>query len=249
LNNFHSALILFSVGLVAGFININAGGGSTLTLPTLIFLGLNSSLANGTNRVGIFLQTITGIYSFKKEDFHQFDMSLKLSLLTLPGAIAGAILSLQIGNYAFHKILGVIMIGIIISMLIPKSKFTNVDLNNKKITPTVFIAMLFIGFYGGFIQIGVGFLLMAALNYLMKFNLVHVNMHKVFIISIYTVPALLIFALKGDVNWIYGLTLAAGNSFGAYWAVKFSVRGGEKWIKAFLIVAILIMSIKLFDLY
>ena len=246
---FHAALILFAVGLVAGFININAGGGSTLTLPALIFLGLNSSLANGTNRVGVFLQTITGVYSFKKQDYHQFDMSLKLSLLTLPGAIAGALLSLRIGNEAFHKILGVVMIGIIISMLIPKSKFVNVDINNKKITPAVFIAMLFIGFYGGFIQVGVGFLLMAVLNYLMKFNLVHVNMHKVFIVAIYTIPALLIFVFKGDVNWVYGLTLASGNSLGAYWAAKFSVRGGDKWIKLFLIVAVLIMSAKLFDIY
>lgn len=244
----HSALLLFGVGLIAGFININAGGGSTLTLPALIFLGLNSSLANGTNRIGVFLQTLTGVYSFKKQDYHQFPISLKLSLFTLPGAIAGAFLSLRIGNEAFHKILGVIMIGIIISMLIPKTKFPTVNLEKKKITPAVVIAMILIGFYGGFIQVGVGFLLMAVLNYLMKFNLVHVNMHKVFIVAIYTFPALLIFILKDDVNWVYGLTLAAGNSLGAYWAAKFSVRGGEKWIKVFLIVAVIIMSLKLWNI-
>ncbi len=246
---FGSALLLFGVGLIAGFININAGGGSTLTLPALIFLGLNSSLANGTNRIGVFLQTLTGVYSFKKENYHQFDVSLKLSLLTLPGAIAGALLSLRIGNEAFHKILAVVMIGIIISMVIPKSKFSNVEAKNKKITPSVFIAMLLIGFYGGFIQVGVGFLLMAVLNYLMKLNLVHVNMHKVFIVAVYTIPALLIFIWQGDVNWVYGITLAAGNSFGAYWAAKFSVRGGETWIKIFLIVAVLIMSVKLFGFF
>ena len=73
-------------------------------------------------------------------------------------------------------------------------------------------------------------------------------MHKVFIVAIYTFPALLIFILKGDVNWTYGLTLAAGNSLGAYWAAKFSVRGGEKWIKIFLIVAVIIMSLKLWNI-
>ncbi len=246
---YHSALILFAVGLAAGFININAGGGSTLTLPTLIFLGLSSSMANGTNRIAVFLQCITGIYSFKKENYHQFDMSFKLALFTLPGAIAGALLSLRIGDETFHKILGAVMIGIIISMLIPKSKYKSIDLNNNKITPAVVFSMLVIGFYGGFIQVGVGFLLMAALNYLMKFNLVHVNMHKVFIVALYTIPALFIFILKNDVNWFYGLSLAAGNSLGAYWAAKFSVRGGEKWIKIILIVAVLIMSAKLFNIY
>ncbi len=244
----HSILILFAFGVVAGFININAGGGSILTLPVLIFLGLNSAVANGTNRVGVFLQTATGVYSFKKEDYHQFRLSMKMSLLTLPGAIAGAFLSIRIGDETFQKILGVIMIGIIISMIIPKSKKSNVLVEDSKITWKIVIAMALIGFYGGFIQVGVGFLIMAALNYIMRLNLVHVNMHKVFIVAVYTLPALLIFILQGDVNWSYGLSLAAGTSLGAFWAAKFSVRGGEKWIKVVLIIAVILMSLKLWNI-
>lgn len=245
----HAALILLGVGLVAGFINVNAGGGSTITLPALIFLGLNAAVANGTNRVGIFIQSLTGSYAFAKSDHHQFDMSLKLALLTLPGAIAGALLSLRIDNETFHRILGIVMIGIVISMLIPKARMLNGAISDKKITPKVVVAMLGIGFYGGFIQVGVGFLLMAVLHYVMKFNLIYVNVHKVFIVALYTIPALLIFIVKGDVNWLYGLTLAAGNSLGAYWAAKCSVRSGEKWIRRFLIIAVLLMSAKLFKLF
>jgi len=113
-------IILFSVGLIAGFINVTAGGGSTLTLPVLIFLGLESSLANGTNRVAILLQNISAVYSFKQEKYHQFNTSIKFAILTLPGAALGALLAVNLDDVVFQKILGIIMIGIIISMLFPQ---------------------------------------------------------------------------------------------------------------------------------
>lgn len=238
-------LILFGVGLIAGFINVNAGGGSTITLPTLIFLGLDSALANGTNRAAIIIQNITAVYSFKKEKYQQFDISMKLSLLTLPGAIIGALLAVNLSDAVFQKILGIVMIGIILSMIIPQKKINYSDHNNVKIPPSAYIAMFGIGFYGGFIQVGVGFILMAALQRLMKLNLVYVNMHKVFIVLIYTIPALLIFILTNNVNWGFGLALAAGNAIGGWWAVKFAVKKGEKLIKIILVAAVLIMAAKL----
>jgi uncharacterized membrane protein YfcA len=240
-----SLLILFGVGIIAGFLNVNAGGGSTLTLPALIFLGLDSALANGTNRIAIFIQNISAVYSFKKEKYQQFDISLKLSLFTLPGSILGALLAVELSDALFQKILGVIMIGIIISMIIPQKRITDSQHNNKKIPVSAYIAMIGIGFYGGFIQVGVGFILMAALQRLMKLNLVYVNMHKVFIVLVYTIPALLIFIITDNVNWVLGLALAAGNALGGWWAAKFSARKGEKLIKYVLIVAVLIMAVKL----
>lgn len=242
-------LILFAIGIFAGFLNVTAGGGSTLTLPALIFLGLDSALANGTNRVAIFVQNIFAVYSFKKEKYQQFDISLKLSLLTLPGSIIGAILAVQLSDALFQRILGIIMIGIIISMILPQKKITDSQHENKKIPLSTYFAMIGIGFYGGFIQVGVGFILMAALQRLMKLNLVYVNMHKVFIVLIYTIPALLIFVFTNNVNWGLGLALAAGNALGGWWAAKFSVKKGEKLIRYVLIVAVLIMSLKLLGVF
>jgi len=242
-------LILFANGIFAGFLNVTAGGGSTLTLPALIFLGLDSALANGTNRVSIFVQNIFAVYSFKKEKYQQFDISLKLSLLTLPGSIIGAILAVQLSDALFQRILGIIMIGIIISMILPQKKITDSQHENKKIPLSTYFAMIGIGFYGGFIQVGVGFILMAALQRLMKLNLVYVNMHKVFIVLIYTIPALLIFVFTNNVNWGLGLALAAGNALGGWWAAKFSVKKGEKLIRYVLIVAVLIMSLKLLGVF
>jgi len=247
LNPLYATLILFWVGTIAGFLNVTAGGGSTLSVPTLIFLGLDASLANGTNRVAIFIQNLFSVYAFKKEKYQQAKLSLKLSLLTLPGSIAGAVLAVKISNGLFQKILAIVMIGIIVSMLIPKSKMALDNSENKKINWMVLLSMFFIGFYGGFIQVGVGFILMAVMNYLLKFDLIHVNMHKVFIVLIYTIPALIIFIVTRNVNWTYGLSLAAGNALGGWCAVKASVKKGDKLIKAALIVAIFIMALKLLE--
>jgi uncharacterized membrane protein YfcA len=243
-----SALILFSVGTISGFMNVVGGGGSSLTLPALIFLGLDSTMANGTNRIAVIMQNISAVYAFKSENHHQFGMSLKLSLMTLPGAVAGAVFSLSIGDDLFQKILGVIMIGVIISMLIPNPK-TRANKTPDKIPWTVHLSMFGIGFYGGFIQVGMGFMLMAVLLYLMNLNLIIVNMHKVFVVLILTIPAFFVFLFTGNVNWQFGISLAAGNAFGAWWAAKLSVKKGEKFIKAFLIVAVFIMALKLLNIF
>ncbi len=245
MSDFLLAIILFCVGSAAGFINVTAGGGSAITLPTLIFLGLDASVANGTNRIAILIQNISAIYSFKKEKYQQFNLSLKLSALTLPGAIAGAILAVNIEDDLFEMILGIIMILVIISMIIPKSDLNYINDDNKKLSWSVVASMFGIGFYGGFLQVGVGFLLMASLHFLLKYSLVYVNMHKVFIVFIYTIPAIIIFFVTDNINWFFGLTLAAGNALGGWWAAKASVKIGEKFIRVVLIIIVLIMSLKL----
>lgn len=247
MSDLQTIILLFIIGSIAGFINVNAGGGSTLTLPTLIFLGLDGALANGTNRVAIFIQNLFAVYSFKKEKYSDFKLSFKIAWLTLPGAVIGSILAVNLSGEVFEKILGAVMIGIVISMVIPKKK--NDIKDGDHVSWKVYLSMFGLGFYGGFIQVGIGFLLMAVLQYLMKLNLVLVNMHKVFIVLIYTIPALIIFIISGNVNWKLGLALAAGNAFGAWWAAKFAVKKGEKLIKFVLIAAILIMSLKLFHIF
>ena len=241
--------LLFAVGSVAGFMNVMAGGGSTITLPTLIFLGLDGALANGTNRIALLIQNISGILSFRQEKYHKFKTSLKLAFFTLPGAIVGSIVATAISDILFQKILAYILIGIIISLLLPRpdqNKIANSRQHQK--SWLIYPAMVAIGFYGGFIQAGVGFLFMASLYHLMKLDLVHVNMHKIFIVFIYTIPALLIFFVTHNVDFKFGLILAGGNALGAWWAAKFSVKRGDSVIRILLMVAILMMSLNLLNI-
>ena len=224
-----------------------AGGGSALTLPALIFIGLDSATANGSNRLALIIQNIFAVESFRQNKFFALRQSLLFAAVTVPGAILGSLAAVRISDAVFQKILGLVMIGIVLSLFFSPIR-QNGQRKGKK-SFWVFPALFGIGFYGGFIQVGVGFIIMAALYHLARLDLVRVNMHKVFIILIYTLPALLVFAFNGHVHWWYGLALAAGNSNGAWWGAKTAVKGGEKIIRLVLSVAILLMAAKLFNLY
>jgi uncharacterized membrane protein YfcA len=225
-----------------------AGGGSALTLPTLIFLGLDGPMANGTNRVAIALQNLVAALSFRHEKLSGFRQSLIFGLWTVPGAVAGAVLAVQISDEWFRRILGVVMVGVVVSMLIPRKRKLETTPEGVK-SFWIYPALFGIGFYGGFIQMGVGFLFMAAFYHLMRMNLVFVNLNKVVAVLIYTVPALLIFALSGHVNWSMGLSLAGGNAIGGWWAAKLSVRRGETAIRYVMVVAVLIMAGRILGVY
>ncbi len=242
--------LLFVVGSIAGFINVMAGGGSTITLPILILMGLDPSLANGTNRIGILAQTLSAVVSFRQEKYHDFKLSLKLTAFTLPGAITGAIIATRISGNLFQKILAFVLVAVTISMFLKKTNQEKPGGDCKtKSSWFIYPVMLAIGFYGGFMQVGVGFVFMASLYHLMRMDLIRVNMHKVFIIFVYTIPALLVFLLTGNVEWRFGLFLAIGMAFGAWWAAKISVKKGEKIIRIALIPVILWMALKLLNIF
>ena len=242
--------LLFGVGAVAGIINVNAGGGSSLTLPALIFLGLDGAAANGTNRIGLLMQNILAISSFKRQKFAEFKTSLVIALFTLPGAVAGAFVAVRIGNEWFQRILSIVMIGIVCTMFLPRPKEGNRSADGHHAGRWwIYPAMLGIGFYGGFIQMGVGFLLMASLYHILRIGLVRVNMHKVFIVFIYTIPAIGVFAMTGNINWMYGLVLAGGMGLGAWFGAHIAVKGGERIIRYILAGAILLMALKLLNVF
>lgn len=247
-----SILILFGVGCIAGMMNVMAGGGSALTLPALIFMGLDSALANGTNRVALVVQNIFAIQSFRKEKLHQFKTSFMMALWTIPGGILGAIAAVKVSDEWFQRILAIVLIGIIFSMIFkPKARQgeEETSLPDGKRRWLLYPCLLGIGFYGGFIQVGVGFLFMAVLYHLLHISLVRVNMHKVFIVLIYMIPALAIFIWSGNVDWVKGFSLAAGNAVGAWWGVRFSVKKGDGLIRIVLLIAILVMALKLLKVF
>jgi hypothetical protein len=239
---------MFIVGGISGFLNVVAGGGSALTLPLLIFLGLDSTTANGTNRIAIVFQSVFAIFSFKREKFSNIKLSFLMGLCAVPGGIAGALMAVQISDKVFHIILGIVNLAIVLIMLLPLGKsFQHKSLEN--LNWKLLLSLFIIGFYGGFIQVGVGFMMMAALQQFLRIDLARVNMHKVFIALMFTLPALMVFIYSGNVNFVIGLILSVGNSIGAWWAAKLSVKKGEKFIKYFLAFAIVIISLKLFGIY
>lgn len=246
--------LLVAVGIIAGIINVIAGGGSLLTLPTMILMGLPESVANGTNRIAIIAQNIVAVSTFRSRGFADFRQSITLAACTIPGAISGAWCGAMIRGEWFNRILAAIMIGIVILMAFKEKNRKRQDSSTPtardRISPRTrsvvgHLSMLVVGFYGGFIQAGVGFLIMAALNGVMQLDLVRVNMHKVFVVGFFTTAALAVFAVTGNVWWIPGIILAVGNSIGGWIGSHLTLSRGETFIRRFLFAALIVMAIKL----
>lgn len=240
-------VILSLVGLVAGFMNVMAGGGSLLTIPVMIFLGIPGPIANGTNRIAILAQNVTAVITFFKKGYANFKLSLTLSLCALPGAVAGAYVGTRLEGIWFNRTLAIIMLGVMLIMVIDKK--IDRDEDDAGTEPKNLILghglMVLVGCYGGFIQIGVGFIVIAVLHKVMGLNLIVVNMHKVFIVMTYTVAALIVFATQVEIMWLLGLCLAVAYSIGGWLGVHVSIAKGERLIRIVLNVVLTIFIIKL----
>lgn len=239
-------LLLIGAGVFAGFINTIAGGGSLLTLPLLIFLGLPSAEANASNRVAIFVQNIFSVAGFRSKGIQIFPFGLWVAIPAIIGAIIGSKVAVEINEEIFNKILAVIMLMVMgITIFKPKTK-SDVEklMTPKKIWLSVII-FFFLGIYGGFIQAGIGFLIIATLTAIHGFKMAKTNAIKVFVALTYTVAALVVFYLSGKIRWEYGLTLAIGNAIGGWIGSRWSANKSDKIIRIILLVMVVALSIKL----
>ena len=239
--------LLIFVGFIAGIINILAGGGSLLTLLMLIFLGLPPHIANGTNRIAIIIQNIFAVKGFQSKGINTYPFSIYLAIPATIGAIIGAFAGVKIDGELFNKILGIIMVIIVAYMVFKPSEISNKTL--ERITGKHFwlsiVVFFMIGLYGGFIQAGVGFIILLALSSINHISLVKSNAIKVFVALVYTLAAVGVFAYNDSINWMYGLILSFGNASGGWIMSRWSVDKGDEFIKKVLIIMVLAMAIKL----
>lgn len=243
-------LALVGVGLVAGFMNTVAGGGSMLSLPLLMFLGLPVNIANGTNRIAILLQNVVGVNTFRKNKILDLKSDYRLAVPAIIGSIIGAFIAVELNEELMHRIIAVIMVFMLIIVILKPESWvkSKVGLQHAKPSILQYIIFFFIGVYGGFIQLGVGFLLIAGLVLGCGFDLVKTNAVKVFIVLIYTAFALAVFIWNKQVDFTAGLILATGNMAGAWLGAKFTIKGGAKYVRYVLILALVVVTVKLFGL-
>ncbi len=237
---------LLLVGFVSGFLNILAGGGSLLTLPLLIFIGLPATVANGTNRVGILCQNLFALASFRRQGVLPVRLALLCTVPALAGSYFGAVVAVDIDEELFRRLLGLIMIGVLLVTLFDPLKHRRSEA--LPLTPgrvaVLWISFFFIGWYGGFVQAGVGFLIIPALL-LHGLDLVRINAVKILVILLFTLPALAVFAAHGQVDWLLGLVLGAGNAAGGLVASRAAVRKGHDWIRRFVSFTVIAFALVL----
>jgi len=237
-------------------VNTLAGSGSIFTLASLIFFGLPADIANGTNRIGTTFQTITAVSVFRKHEKGIFDWSKPYIIPSILGGVLGAWVATDIDKRAFDWVIGGIMLFLLVLILVnPKSKLkTQVEeatTKNKK--PWVrFLVFTLVGFYGGFIQAGIGILLLVSLVALEHFTMARANVVKVILVFAFSIPVFLVFVYKQQVAWVPGCLLAVGQVAGSLIAAKFVIKyqaQASKWIRALLIIMILLTEAKLFGLF
>ena len=245
---------IIAVGIIAGFINVMAGSGSLLTLPLLMFLGLPANVANGTNRIAIFLQNVVAVGSFKKQKVFEYKEGLWLVIPATAGSLLGALLAVNFNERILSLFIGGLLIFMFFIILLKPERWIKEQAGSVDGSPRFWriVIFFFIGIYGGFIQAGVGFFLLAGLVLAVGADLVKANALKVFIILIYTGFALVIFFINGQVNLKVGLILAVGNMLGAWIGARTAVSWGPKFVRIILLLAIFVSALKIlgvFDLF
>lgn len=242
-----TVFIILIGGALAGFVNAVSAAGSLITLPVLIFTGLSAAEANATNRVGILAQNFSSAMGFRSKGFKTENYMWWLAAAAIPGAILGAWFSLKIPDALFNKILSVVMIVfLIITLTNPlKSMVGSMPRMEPKHKVLGVITYFFVGMYGGFIQAGSGFFIMAGCMLIHRFDIIKTNYYKAIIMLTYTVAAFLVFLFKGNINWVYGVVLSAGMATGGFLGSRWSVSASEKWLKVFMTVAIVAMAVYL----
>ena len=244
-------IILVVAGVLVGFINTLAGGGSIVSLSVLMMLGLPAPIANATNRIGILFQTLTATTSFRQQKVLDLKKAGKLALPAILGSLLGAWIAVDINEEILEKAIGVIMLFMLVFIFYKPQKYIygRKEIQEKPLTWVHFVIFFFIGLYGGFIHMGVGYFLLAAIVVGAGFDLVKANAIKVFIVLIYTPFAILVFIGHDQINWGYGLTLAVGNFIGAFIASRLAVSKGVDFVKWVIVVVILITAADMFGLY
>lgn len=239
-----SMAVIFVIGIVAGFFNTIGGGGTLLVLPFLTFMGMDIALANGTNRLGVLLQSGTAAVEYGRKKVLDLKTALPLALFSTIGSVAGTFLAINIDRrYLNLAVAAAISFMAVLLIFRPAMWETKRESNLPKFA--IFAVFFAIGIYGGFIQAGVGFFLSWGLAAAVGVDLVRGNAIKMVIVGSYNIISLAIFYKSGLVDIPVGLALAGGSMVGAVLGAKFAVAKGSTWIRWILAAVIIISASKM----
>ncbi|MFK7932639.1 MAG: sulfite exporter TauE/SafE family protein [Saprospiraceae bacterium] len=240
-------------GAVAGSINTLAGSGSAITLTIFTeILGLPPNVANGSNRVGTFTQTAAATYGFYKNGKLNLKRSKGVIILTTIGAIGGVIVATQVSNEQFKTVFSYLMIAMLFVILIKPKRWLRETDAEYRMPQWIFVPLfLAIGFYGGFIQMGMGVIFLVAMVLGAKYSIIESNAVKAFVVALYTIVVIAIFQWKGLIDWKMGGIVAIGQTVGGYMTAQFASRYEQAnvWAHRVLVVMVIAAIIMIFDLH
>lgn len=246
-------LIAIIGAALAGAINTLAGNGSAITLTILTeVLGLPGNMANGTNRIGIFTQSAAASWAFYRNG--KLDLRRNASAITLLtlGAITGVLVATRISNETFREVFSWLMVVMLVVLLVKPARWLRETDHDFRLPRWVTIpAFLALGFYGGFIQMGMGIFFLAVMVLLGRYSLLDANVLKSFVVGLYTLVVIVIFHLNGLIDWKFGLLMAIGQTAGGWLTAHYASNSSaaNKWAYRLLVAIVLLAVFKLFDLH
>ena len=238
-------ILLLVSGVIVGIINTLGGGGSVITMSLFMAMGMPIGLANGTNRIAVLLQNLSATVAFLRKGMLHLRSGLLLSLPAIVGNIFGAMVAMEVSEAIFKICLSVVLAIILIYLLLGKDKQSVKGGHGLNIKWWHYIWFFIIGFYGGYIYIGLGFLILAITISTMHLDIITANVIKGFVIFLSTPFALAVFIYNGQVEWMAGLLHGAGNILGAVVASHWAMNWGVKFVRWFTLFIIVVFFIDL----
>ena len=241
-------VLLLLSGVLVGIINTLGGGGSVITMSLFMAMGMPISMANGTNRIAVLLQNLSATVAFLRKGMLHIKSGLLLSIPAILGNILGAMVATEVSEAVFKVCLSVVLVVILIYLVLGKDNEQVTGGHGLKIKWWHYIWFFIIGFYGGYIYIGLGFLILAVTIWTMKLDIVTANVLKGCVIFISTPFALAVFMYKGQVDYDAGLIHGIGNILGAVLASHWAANWGVKFVKWFTLFIIVVSFVDLVGL-
>ena len=238
-------VILLTTGAVAGFINTFSGGGAMITVPALILMGMPADIANATNRVGTFQQSITSAIGFERAGKLEKRAALPMLVPTMSGAALGALTATWIPVETFKPLILAVMIAfalvtlVLPEVIMPPEGARTYTLRER---PIVILILFGSGIYAGMVQAGVGFVLMLVLAAGLRYDLTRTNALKVVCTGFFSIAALAVFIPTGHVDWVPAILIATGMTVGAVLSVRFALTVSQKVVKWLLFIMVCVTA-------
>jgi uncharacterized membrane protein YfcA len=219
---------------VGGMINSIAGGGTLITFPAVVALGVNPLVANVTNTMALWPGAVAGLWGYRRQLSGMGPWLLKFSGPSLLGGLAGAALLLATGQERFTRIVPFLVLGatILFALQGPIRAWLNRHGTEPDVPTPVFLVLQFlVGIYGGYFGAGIGILMLAVLGLVGLTDIHRMNAVKVWGALLINVVAALLFASRGVVDWPLAAAMAVGSAAGGYLGSHWAQRVGERVVR------------------
>jgi uncharacterized protein len=231
------------VAAAAGVVNTMAGGGSLLLLPVMVGLGLPPSVANGTLRVGVLVQSVTSTLAFRRRQVREEFVVVRLVGPMVLGAAGGTWLATRLPDDLLRPLFGGVLALWAVVLVVRPGRFLEPPPQPEPPGLGSYVVAVFVGLYGGFLQAGVGFPLMAMLVVGLGYPPVRANAAKVALVVGYTLVSLPLFAWAGQVAWKEGAAIALGSLLGGWLGTRWQLEQGARVVRWFVVVAVALSGV------